>query len=182
MLMDLVKSRLTEASRASDIAVWMIGLMNGIKCGKVYNWEQCLAERIHDFLRLEHKTFYMCHHAISLFLDVVRLQVPPEMWGTFELHGRVEPNKPTIYYYTHLDTLGDTVQPTKKRRKLDASIEVKDVSNVEDSEEVEEIEVQESGDEGSHLAGHTVVEEEGETESQQQEEEEEEEQHGGLWA
>lgn len=108
MLMDLVKSRLTSSSYASDIDIRMIGLMNGIKCGKVYNWGQLLAERIHDFLRLEHKTFYMCHHAISLFLDVVPLQVPPEIWGTFEPRGRVEPNKPTMYYYTHLDTLGDT--------------------------------------------------------------------------
>lgn len=72
-LMDLVKSRLTRPSHASDIAIWMIGLMNGIRCGKVYNWGQLLAERIHDFLRLEHKTFYMCHHAINLFLDDVRL-------------------------------------------------------------------------------------------------------------
>ncbi|XP_057855203.2 uncharacterized protein LOC131064892 [Cryptomeria japonica] len=182
MLMDLVKSRLIGASRASDIAIWMIGLMNGIKCGKVYNWGQLLAERIHDFLRLEHKMFYMCHHAISLFLDVVRLQVPPEIWGTFEPRGRVEPNKPTMYYYIHLDTLGDTTQPTKKRRKLHTSIEVEDVSSAEDSsEEVEMTEDQESGDEGFHLAGHIAVEEEGETESQQQEEEEEEQQ-GGLRA
>lgn len=37
MLMDLVKSRPTGASWASDIAIWMIGLMNEIRCGKVYN-------------------------------------------------------------------------------------------------------------------------------------------------
>lgn len=94
-----------------------------------------MAERIHDFLKLEHKTFYMCHHAISLFLDVVRPQVPQEMWGTFEPRGWVEPNKLTMYYYAHLDTLGDTAQPTKRRKKLDASVEVEDVSNTEDSEE-----------------------------------------------
>lgn len=137
--------------------------MNEIRCGKVYNWGQLLAERIHDFLRLEHKTFYMCHHAIGLFLDAARLQVPPEVWGTFEPRRRVEPNKPTMYYYIHLDTLGDTAQPTRKRRKLDASMEIEEVSSAKDLE----VEETESGDEGFHLAGHTAVEEEEETESWQ---------------
>lgn len=135
---------------------------------------------IHDFLKLEHKTFYMCHHAISLFLDAVCLQVPPKMWGTFEPRGRVEPNKPSMYYYAHMDTLGDTTQPAK-RRKLDVSVKVEEDSSMEDSEEAEETEEQESGDEGFRMAPHTTGEEEGEAESQQQEGEEEE-QHGGLQA
>lgn len=37
ILMDLVKSRLARANYAFDIAIWMIGLMNGIRCEKVYN-------------------------------------------------------------------------------------------------------------------------------------------------
>lgn len=41
--MDSVKIQLIGASRASDVAIWMIGLMNGIKCAKVYNWGQLLA-------------------------------------------------------------------------------------------------------------------------------------------
>lgn len=89
-----------------------------------------------------------------------------------------------MYYYIHLDTLGDTAQPTRKRRKLDTSVEIEEVSSAEDSEEVEETEEQESSDEEFHLSGHTTVEEEEETESwqQEEEEEEEEEQQGGLRA
>lgn len=98
----------------------------------------------------------------------------------FEPHGRVEPNKPTMYYYIHLDILGDTAQPTRKRRKLDTFVEVEEVSSAEESEEAEEIEELESGDEGFHLLEHTIVEEE--TESCKQEEDEEEEQQGGLRA
>lgn len=85
-----------------------------------------------------------------------------------------------MYYYIHLDILDNTTQPTWKRRKLDTSVEIEEVSSAKDSEEVEEAKEQESGDEGFHLSEHTAIEEE--TESLQQEEDEEEEQQGGLRA
>ena len=51
-LMDLVKSRLTGSSRASDISFPQVSLMNGIMMGKVYDWAFVLAERMHEFMTL----------------------------------------------------------------------------------------------------------------------------------
>ena len=50
--MDLVKSRLTGSSRASDISFPQVSLMNGIMNGKVYDWASVLAERMHKFMTL----------------------------------------------------------------------------------------------------------------------------------
>lgn len=146
-LMDLVKSRLTRTSRASDIAIWMIGLMNGLSLGRVYNWSQLLSDRIHDFLSLEHKTFYMCHHAICLFLEVVRTQVPSEK-GKFQSQGRVEPNKPAMYYWIHWDTLGgDAIQSARKKRKQDEEEGSSNEDTEVEEEETEDLESR-SGEEG----------------------------------
>lgn len=56
-ILDQIKSRLMDASRASDIAIWMICLMNGITLGTIYDWASMFLERIKEFLTLEHKTF-----------------------------------------------------------------------------------------------------------------------------
>ena len=68
-LMDLVKSRLTRSSRASDISFPQVSMMNEIMNGKVYDWAFVLVERMHEFMMLQHKTFYMPHYAIGLFLN-----------------------------------------------------------------------------------------------------------------
>ena len=65
-LMDLVKSRFTGSSCASDISFPWIAIMNG----RVYNWATVLVEQMYEFMTLQHRTFYMPHYAIGLFLDV----------------------------------------------------------------------------------------------------------------
>lgn len=71
-LLDVVQSRLTGTSRASDTAVPMIALMAGLRKGTVYDWASLLSDKAHDCMMLKHKVFYMSHHAIGLFLDSVR--------------------------------------------------------------------------------------------------------------
>ncbi len=51
-LMDLVKSRLTGSSRASDITFPQVSMMNSIMTGKVYDWASVLAKRMHEFMTL----------------------------------------------------------------------------------------------------------------------------------
>ena len=67
--MDVIKSRLMGATRASDIALPQIVLMNGIMNGIVYDWATVLADRMEEFMTLQHRTFYMPYHAIGLFLE-----------------------------------------------------------------------------------------------------------------
>ncbi|XP_059073518.1 uncharacterized protein LOC131874251 [Cryptomeria japonica] len=55
-----------------------IMLMNGLMNGIVYDWAALLAERMYEFLTLQHRTFYMPHYAIGLFLDAMREAVPEE--------------------------------------------------------------------------------------------------------
>lgn len=76
-IMDVIKSRLTGASRASD-TLPQITFMNGIMNGIVYDWATVLADRMEEFMTLEHQTFYMPHHAISLFLEASLHQIPAD--------------------------------------------------------------------------------------------------------
>lgn len=71
-LLSVVKSRLTGASCASDIAIAQIVLMNGLRNGVAYDWASLLADRTEEFMTLQYKKFYLPHHAIGLFLDAVR--------------------------------------------------------------------------------------------------------------
>lgn len=71
-LLDEMKSCLMGASRASDTAVPMIALMNGLRNDTVYNLATVLSDRINDFFTLKHKAFYMPFHAIGLFLNAIR--------------------------------------------------------------------------------------------------------------
>ena len=48
----------------------------------------------------------MPHHAVALFLEAVRLQVSSEHRGTLVPTSRVEPYRPAMTYWLHLDTLG----------------------------------------------------------------------------
>lgn len=52
-LLNLMKSHLTRACRASDTAMSMIALMNWLRNGMMYNWAIVLSDRIHEFLTLK---------------------------------------------------------------------------------------------------------------------------------
>lgn len=130
-----MKSRLTGARRASNIVVPMIALMNGLRNGMVYDWASILSDRIHEFLMLKHKAFYMPFHAIGLFLEVVRTQVPSErhVWKT---QNRVDPSRPPIFYWTHLDTFigsGD-IQPSRKQTRQQVVASESELESAEEEE------------------------------------------------
>ena len=75
-IMDVIKSRLTGVSRSSDIALPQVVFMNGIMQGTVYDWAIVLADRMEDFMTLQHRTFFMLHHVIGLFLEAAANQIP----------------------------------------------------------------------------------------------------------
>ena len=77
-LMDVVKSRLTGSSRASDISFPLVSMMNGIMSGKVYDWASLLATCMEEFMTLQHKTLHMPHYAIGLFLEATAKTIPHE--------------------------------------------------------------------------------------------------------
>ena len=54
--MDVIKSRLTRATRASDIALLQIVFMNSIMNGIIYDWETVLADQMEEFMTLQHYT------------------------------------------------------------------------------------------------------------------------------
>lgn len=102
--MDLVKSRLTGSSCAFDISFLQVAMMNGIMNEKVYEWATLLVECMYEFMTLQHKTYYIPHFAIGLFLDAAtwmilldRLEVKPDPLALGE---------PPIMQRKHLDTLG----------------------------------------------------------------------------
>lgn len=102
-IMDVMKSRLTRSNRASDIAlpqiIWMNGLMNGVQ----YDWATILADRLYEFMTLHHRTFYIPHYAIRLFLEAMRSQLSEEA-----------PREPPIFYWQHMD-VGMTPMVGQKR-------------------------------------------------------------------
>ena len=102
-MMDIVKSRLTGSSRALDISFPHVAKMNGILHDRVYDWAALLAERMSKFMTLQHKTFYMPHYAIGLFLDVTTRMIPNDA-----LEAKLGPlalGEPPIMQWRHLDTL-----------------------------------------------------------------------------
>ena len=76
--MDVVKSRLTGSSRASDISFPLVGMMNELMNGRVYDWASLLATRMDEFMTLQHKTFYMLHYAIGFFLEATARVIPKD--------------------------------------------------------------------------------------------------------
>ena len=85
--------------------------MNGIMQGTVYDWATVLADRMEELMTLQHRTFFMPHHAIGLFLEVVVNQVPLD---DFEAppRGKLANREPPIFYWRHLD-MGGTA-PSQK--------------------------------------------------------------------
>lgn len=104
-IMDVIKSRLTGVTRASDIALPQVVFMNGIMQGTVYDWASVLADRMEEFVILQHRTFFMPHHAIGLFLEAAVNQIPMD---DFEAppQGKLTLGEPLIFYWRHLDTSG----------------------------------------------------------------------------
>ena len=120
--MDVIKSRLTGVSRASDIVLSYIVFMNGIMNGTVYDWAIVLADRMEEFMTLQHRTFFMPHHAIGLFLEAIVNQLPLD---DFEVpsKGKLAEGEPPIFYWRHLDTGGTTARQKKVFRGLEASVD-----------------------------------------------------------
>ena len=117
--MDIVKSRLTGSSRTSDISFPHMAMMNRILNGRVYDWAALLAERMSEFITLQHKTFYMPHYAIGLFLDAIVQMIPMD---ALEAKPRpLAPSEPPIMQWRHLDTLG-TKTTEQKRPRADGGI------------------------------------------------------------
>ncbi len=110
--MDVIKSELIGATRASDIALPQIVFMNGIMNGTVYDWATVLADRMEEFMTLQHRTFFMPHHAIDLFMEATVNQIPMD---DFEAppQGKLAQEEPPIFYWRHLDT-GGTIAGQKK--------------------------------------------------------------------
>ena len=102
--MDIVKSRLTGSSHASDITFPHVAMMNDILHGIVYDWATLLAERMSEFLTLQHKTFYMPHYAIGLFLEATTWMIPNDALEAKS--GPLVLGEPPIMQWKHLDTLG----------------------------------------------------------------------------
>lgn len=65
-ILDVMK--ITGVTRAPDIALPHV-CMNKIKNGVVYDWASLLADRM-KFMMLQHRTFYLPHHTMGLFLEV----------------------------------------------------------------------------------------------------------------
>ena len=101
-LMDVVKSRFTGSNMVSDISFPLVGMMNGLMNGKVYDWISLLATRMDEFMTLQHKTFYMPHYAIRLFLEATARTIPQEK---LEIQpSPAVPGKPLIMQWRHLDS------------------------------------------------------------------------------
>ena len=118
--MDVIKSRLTSTTQASDIALPQVVFMNGIMQGIVYDWASVLANRMEEFMTLQHRTFFMPHHAIGLFLEAATSQIPLD---DFEAppRGKLTDEEPPIFYWRHLDMGGTTTNQKRVIRGLDAS-------------------------------------------------------------
>ena len=103
--MDVIKSKLTGATQALDIALPQVVFMNGIMQGMVYDWASVLADRMEEFMTLQHQTFFMPHHAIGLFLEVVASHKPLDGFEALP-RGKLADGEPPIFYWHHLDTGG----------------------------------------------------------------------------
>lgn len=114
--MDIVKSCLTGSSRASDISLPHVAMMNEVLHGKVYDWAALLAEQMSEFMTLQHKTFYMSHYVIGLFLEATTRMIPNDALEAKP--GALVLGKPPIMQWKHLDTLG-TKTIGQKRLRLD---------------------------------------------------------------
>ena len=79
--------------------------------GTVYDWATVLADKIEEFMTLQHQTFFMPHHAFGLFLEATLHQV---LVDDFEVppRGKLVPGEPPVFYKRHLD-MGGTMASQK---------------------------------------------------------------------
>lgn len=140
-IMDVIKSRLTGATRASDIALPQVVFMNGIMQGMVYDWASVLADRMEDFMTFQHHTLFMPHHAIGLFLEAAASQIPLDDFEAPPM-GKLAAEEPPIFNWRHLDTGGTIDSQKRVFRGLDASGDTdsgrEDTSESDGTESVEE--------------------------------------------
>lgn len=120
--MDVIKSRLTRARRALDIAFPQIVFKNGITNMMVYDWACVLADRMEEFMTLQHRTFYMPHHAIGLFLEAA-------------LHQFLAQGEPPIFYWQYLDTGGTIAGQNRVMQGLTMGETDSDRKDTSESEE-----------------------------------------------
>ena len=73
-------------------------MKNGILHGRVYNWTALLAERMYEFMTLQHQTFYMPHYAIGLFMEATANQLPLDDFDT-PLRENLAEREPPIFYW-----------------------------------------------------------------------------------
>ena len=108
--------------------------MNDIMNGKVYDWAFVLAECMHEFMTLQHKTFYMPHYAIGLFLDATTWMIPEDR---LEARPRpLAPGEPPIMQWKHLDTTsGQKGTAGQKRPRLDTGGDIDNGRQETSSEE-----------------------------------------------
>ena len=125
-------------------------MMNGIMNGRVYDWAFLLAERMNEVIMMQHKTFYMPHYSIGLFLDAIAWLIPNDR---LEIKpSQIELGEPPIMQWKHLDTPGGqkAIGQKRMRQEMESSEHEntnsgsKDTSSedVDDSEE----EVEDEGD------------------------------------
>ena len=70
----------------------------------MYDWAALLVERMYEFMTLQHRTFYMPHYAIGLFLEATGRMIPLDR---LEVKlGLLVAGEPPAMQWRHLDTLG----------------------------------------------------------------------------
>ena len=81
----------------------------------VYDWASVLVDRMEEFMMLQHRTFFIPHHAIGLFLEVAASQIPLD---DFEAppRGKLADGEPPIFNWRHLDTGGIVVSQKRLSR------------------------------------------------------------------
>lgn len=112
-----MKSRLTGASRALDIALPQIVHMNSLMNGVVYDWATVLLDRMYEFITLQYHTFYMPHYAIGLFLEAT-LRIPLDKLEPVP-KGKLVVGEPLVFYGHYLDTGGTTVGQKRPRQVVE---------------------------------------------------------------
>ena len=76
------------------MAEYMTRLQVSMMNGRVYDWAPLLVERMDEFMTLQHKTFYMPHYAIGLFLNAIARMIPTDK---LEIKpGLIKPGEPPI--------------------------------------------------------------------------------------
>ena len=102
---------------------------------------------MHEFMTLQHKTFYMPHYAIGLFLDATIRMIPEDRLEAKP--GPLAPGEPPIMQWKHLDSAtGQKGSIGRKRPRMDTggdtdsgrqetSFEENSVGDEEDDEEVQ---------------------------------------------